>query len=421
MLAFLKKVIYNLSEVNFMTLQEISQRLGISSYPEKFNEIYLSLIGKKNIDTDSDFITSFENNYEVLREHFLFVMECWNAICKDKDLFVWYRIICKYLKSCTRAEASNIPLPADDLTPSRHMFAIYPLLAKIPDCVDSYKRHGFSYEEIKKNLIVFYNSLNLVKESTGSVGINLMYYQWILNYIYCEIYDIGSFNFQFTKLYLDAVLLKNKLISEHVILMTDGVFHKCGQILGSAGYEDEEGSFNADYEENETSFIGRIVINGYVSQNISEFKKSEWTVAAKYGDDILSVHIPRSADLSLQAIQESYLLGMKTAKERFPEYSPQYLYCRSWIIDPRLENFLQENSKITGFGRMYMRFPVKCTGRDGRYFLFSGSQERDENLPENTSLQRKIKTHYLNGGYTYASAGFVVQSDLRYPISESDK
>ncbi len=393
-----------------MSLKEIARELGIVTYPEEFEKIY----SNSRLDfsfCNIDKINAFNERFYVFREYTDAVLNAARAISENKPLATYCAVISEYLKFVTSSRvAATIPLPKVDFGIATDMFALFPLISASCDWTRRYEEHGFSEEEIKDMYKVLYISLNLSKIATGKYAFTLTYYDWTLLYTYCEIFDLGSFNFQFTKLKSSVIALKNKITGKHALMMTKGDFHRDGRLLGTPGFEDTEGSFNAEFSETDDAFIGHLACDSLASPELSVLKKSEWECVIRQGNEVLSVHIPRGADLSEEAICKSYKDAMRLARERFPEYNPKILHCESWIIDRQIEKLLGEKSRIVGFGKNFLRFPLGSThGRDGFSFVFLGHTGSETELPENTSLRRKIKELYLNGGYTYASGGFVLE------------
>ena len=394
-----------------MTLKELTGKLGIETYPEKFDEIYNNPDKLDFSFCDIKKIKEFNEKYDnVLKEYENSVMEGAKALSENKDLLTYCAVICKYIEECGIAEARAVPFPTVDLGIATDMLRFFPLFSTVPAWTRRFEEHGFSHDEIKGIYRVLYISLNLSKIGSGKYCFTQTYYGWTLLYTYCEMFDFGSFNFQFRRMTSPVILLKNKDSGKHVLLMTEGEFHKSGKILGTIGFEDTDEAFSADFSETDDAYIGHTACDSYVSPKLSTFKKSDWECVVKTGDEVISIHIPRNIDLSLEAIYASYEGGLKIAKERFPEYCPKCLFCSSWIIDAQLEELLGDKSRIVGFGKTFLRFPNKSTvGRDGFSFVFLGHNGPESELPEDTSLRRKLKNLYLTGGYTYSSSGFVVE------------
>ncbi len=392
-----------------MKLKEIAKELGILEYPEKLDEIYES---KKELVLsflDEKVLKEYDEKYNIFREHLDTVIAAAKEISANRALSTYIATVSEYVRASTIKEASAVPFPAVDLGLSTDMMRLFPLIANFPDMLMRYETRGFSYEEIKEQCTVFYNTLGLSKAVLGKSGYTSVYFGWTLLFIYTKIFNYGSFNFEFITLTPRVILLKNKNTGKHAVMMTERDFHRDGRVLGTPGFCDEEGSFSADFVETDEAYIGHTACDSLASREITTLKKSEWEYVAKRGDEVLSVHIPRGADLSPEAIWKSYEGGMKIARERFPEYDVKCLYCGSWLIDAQLEEVLGESSKIVGFGKTFLRYPISSDGRNGFNFIFMGYSGPDTDLPEDTSLQRKVKALYLNGGYTHPSGGFAVE------------
>ena len=129
------------------------------------------------------------------------------------------------------------------------------------------------------------------------------------------------------------------------------------------------------------------------------------------GDKAVSLHIPRGVDVSTESVKETVSRGMKIVRERYGE-NIKFAFCRSWLLSPNISSCLNSSSKIIEFSNVYDRFPIVSHGKELMSFLFGKSVQNYEELPENTSLQRKIKKIYLDGGYIYAGAGIITNPDF---------
>ena len=102
---------------------------------------------------------------------------------------------------------------------------------------------------------------------------------------------------------------------------------------------------------------------------------------------------------------------MRIVKERFSE-KIKFAFCRSWLLSPNVSQCLNPDSKIIAFENVFHRYPIQSTGKELMAFLFRMSPDNYEDLPEETSLQRKIKRIYLDGGYIYAGAGVITDEEF---------
>lgn len=117
----------------------------------------------------------------------------------------------------------------------------------------------------------------------------------------------------------------------------------------------------------------------------------------KANDHIINVHIPSAGKL----LQEDCLDSYKQAYDFYKEYHRDgilYMYCHSWLLEPALEEILDENSNIIKFKRNYKVF--RTDKRDvfpDAWRVFNKENVPIEELPENNSLQKRIKEYLLKG------------------------
>ena len=112
---------------------------------------------------------------------------------------------------------------------------------------------------------------------------------------------------------------------------------------------------------------------------------------------LLHVHIPSDADLSTERGDESFRMAEQFFAEHFPKTAGSKFACDSWLLSPALKELLPEGSRILQFQN---RFEVKSWNQDADDFLEWVFKRKDlplEELPEETSLQRKMKAYLLNG------------------------
>ena len=98
--------------------------------------------------------------------------------------------------------------------------------------------------------------------------------------------------------------------------------------------------------------------------------------------------------------------------ECFPEFKPKAFVCFSWLMDPQLREMLNPASKIIAFQSKFLRFPMKTNGEGACIFLFKNTLSKKYDIPtlaEDTSLQRKVKRHYLDGKYIYDHGGVLFE------------
>lgn len=135
-----------------------------------------------------------------------------------------------------------------------------------------------------------------------------------------------------------------------------------------------------------------------ISMNILRIGDLEFQFKEYDGETGIDFHIPSDAVFTREAVDASFDQAKKLLADCFPEYKYTRFTCDSWLLSPALGELLPENSKILDFQR---RFEILRRGKeeDCIEWLFQSADDTDyEKLPEQTSLQRKVKKVLLEGG-----------------------
>ena len=193
-------------------------------------------------------------------------------------------------------------------------------------------------------------------------------------------------------------------------MMCEGRFHRSGHLLGSIAATDEEGAFHADFEETEEAFAGHLA-DDYVLAERIVLPKAEWECVLRSGDDVVSIHIPRKANLTPEYVEESLREGLALTRSYYPERAFRAIVCTSWLLEPHLPELAGEASRLAAFNRLFLKHPIRDRGQAIYTFAFPGCEGMaTEDLPEETSLHRSIKAYLLAGSYVYTTAGVITAS-----------
>lgn len=116
------------------------------------------------------------------------------------------------------------------------------------------------------------------------------------------------------------------------------------------------------------------------------------------GQRYLQIHIPAYAKLSYDATVASLRQAQRFFQTFYPDEPFACFACSTWLLDPKLHNFLPDHSNIIAFQRVFS--PITRIAPDDSYrrWLYGFSDIKPENFSENTSLQRKVKEYVLSGG-----------------------
>lgn len=119
----------------------------------------------------------------------------------------------------------------------------------------------------------------------------------------------------------------------------------------------------------------------------------------------ISIHIPSDSILTSQRCDAS----LESAKEFFAKYFPEYhsrdYVCHSWLLAPELCDLLLPDSNIIAFQNRFNIQRVDYLDTEYIEWVFKVKNVSLADLPENTSLQKNMKRHLLNGGKIGAGYG----------------
>ena len=114
------------------------------------------------------------------------------------------------------------------------------------------------------------------------------------------------------------------------------------------------------------------------------------------GSREISLHIPSDADLSPASVDASFAAFRQFLAVHFPHWQDVPWVCDSWMMAPGLRAALDPDSNILAF---QLRFdPLHHSDYEAVMdWVFPPHREISENLPERTSLQRRLKALLLGG------------------------
>ena len=140
----------------------------------------------------------------------------------------------------------------------------------------------------------------------------------------------------------------------------------------------------------------------------------EYELPATSGGEI-RVHIPSDAVLTVESLRSSYDQARALIARAFPEHAGAKMSCESWLLSPQLKDFLSEDSRILLFQQGFTltgTFPSD----DIRQWVFKNPDLPTDALPENTSLQRKLKAFLLGGGVFRNGEGILLTSPWEHIV-----
>ena len=124
----------------------------------------------------------------------------------------------------------------------------------------------------------------------------------------------------------------------------------------------------------------------------------------------IGLHIPSDTRLEADRLNESLREADTFFRTYYPEWADAPRTCESWLLSPVLKELLPEGSRILKFQEAFdllETLPEDDAALEWVFYVAEGQREGLDirGLPENTSLQRKMKAMMLKGRKPGAAAG----------------
>lgn len=393
-----------------MKLLDAAASLGIGWYPEELNSIWDSLWGNVSPACDLAYIDKLQTDYDTFGNYYGLVRETAEKVNCTPLYNTWVKTGIAYGKDRPFREVNNIPTPKQDGTAVSDLLPLYILIGLAPAGIDELRQRGFSEVEIGRLMHRFWDALDINRILHGTPAINNRYFGWLTRFVKAQIFELEVLQFEIAKAPKGAVYLRNKQSGKIYPFVSEGFVHRSGQqMLGSTGFENPEGTFEAKFDEDADNFYGYGCFDCVIDTEYKAYPKCEWEVYLRPGDDMLSFHIPRGSDISPETVRQQFEMGRKIARERYPEHKGFDIHGSSWILDPSLNEIIKPSSKIAQLMDLFTRYPLKSDGDSVFIFVFDGKPDDLNDLPEDSSLRRGLKKMYLEGRYNHLYAGIVTK------------
>ena len=124
------------------------------------------------------------------------------------------------------------------------------------------------------------------------------------------------------------------------------------------------------------------------------------------GTAVLNVHIPAGEPLDVDAVREAMEYAPRFYETHFGKEFTLF-HCHSWLLSPQLKEILPEDSRIMQFQNLF-EICWMDEERQAEERVFGCLAEDPATYPEETSLQRKMKSALLEGKHFGMGCGIRV-------------
>ena len=157
--------------------------------------------------------------------------------------------------------------------------------------------------------------------------------------------------------------------------------------------------------------LGRLQYQMFFYYDKKPYNKNGKTI--KLGDKILNIHIPRGEKLDINECEKSIKQSKDFFKKYYPEYANAEYICHSWLLYSENKKYMNENSNIIKFAKLFDIVSQKQAPSQAILWLFgkkisnaqliknkatTGVYIDTNKLNAKTSLQKSAIKHINNGG-----------------------
>lgn len=403
-----------------MNINEFCERLCITHH-EHLDEYFEKALALYNscgdFAVDKERITKLDEKYNFMRNYRDEILAGCDEVKKDEALLIFVYLLAAIYKDGKTPTYSEggVSITITDV-PDRGRFdtdiaPLYSTYFFLEEMIKNYEERGLPFEIISDTLQAMELEMNDYFGIYGRVGMR-RYINWYAHWVKMDLISVGRFQFELVPFRYRVRAYRR---GDDVKLLIDNAnVHKRGMLFGTAGMTDEESRFHADITEEDGAFVG-YTTNEWGECVPDVVRLEGYREILKSGDMVLSVHIPSRLPLTPEICERSYNDAVRLIRRAYPEYDFKAIICSSWMMEKRLVEILGKETNLTKFSAPYIGFPLNSQGKGIYSFVYNLHEPiPTEELAEDTSLRRAIKTHLLKGGFVYEKGGII-------PIDNTDE
>ncbi len=129
----------------------------------------------------------------------------------------------------------------------------------------------------------------------------------------------------------------------------------------------------------------------------------------EYRDDqhTIHLHIPSGARIDLASCRASFEAMERFTADHYPDKAGYRYMVDSWLLSPALREVLGEDSRILRFQQCFTLEQWDPEGDEFMQWVYGRTDIPYAELPEETTLQRKLKQYLLRGGRIGSAWGYL--------------
>lgn len=405
------------------TLSELMTSLNSEKWPERWNDIYDSVMDDYEANglrlLNPEYYDEVSKKYDNLNEMLDTYKRIAKEVSEDENLSRLLALIAASMRDRENitADIKALGLPKSPDGAHVEKYTMLPALAMCETFDYTYsliKDRGLPPERVT-HLMRYCDGTNMVKgyqrRNEGKLG--TIHWGWFQLAVEAKLHYTSLLTLELDRKFIPRATVFQNADGEIAVAAHSEVFHRDGYILGTAGYEDEEGSFEPTLTETDDAWIAYLYDDrGFVKNETTVLKKNEWNIVLKPGDPVIDLHIPSGKPLKEELVDASFEEIREFLATYYPDKEYKGFIITSWLLSPLVFDMLEGRGNISKFGNRFVKITKKDKGTSVMSFVFL---QKDVNnvdyasLPENTSLERALKAHYLEGKRIYDTFGFLLK------------
>lgn len=401
------------------SIDALMKRVGCEKWPERWRQVYdKAMMAYENGGcpfADPAYYDELAQRYHILTEELDVYKKAAVEVAAREDLSRFLMLICIALEDeeYAKEDLDAFKEPhSDPSVPSLglDMLTGLALCSQMPRCYARLKQRNLPEEIIRDAMAAPEVTVERYRQRYGGVpGFDQL--AWYQRTAHGKLLRIGRLEIQIPATYQGFACVFENEQGEYALLAHNCQLHRDGFALGARGFEDTFGAWVADIEETPDTWRGHPYDHrGYVLRDKISLDKGAWRKILSKGDPVVALHIPAGGNFDPQTIDDSLEKIREFLRTYYSDYPYQAFACNSWLMNPKLTELLGENSNISNFCRRFMPVTRKLDGQDVFAFVFlqKDGEVNLNALPEDTSLRRRLKQYYLDGGILYEMTGIFV-------------
>lgn len=403
------------------TIQVLMEKVRCPGWPKCVEDIYEKVMARYDAQgcflTDPAYYADLAQRYGVLDKELSTFQRAAVAVGQNEAYSRYLLLIHAFLTEIpfTKAELKEFRiLPTPDASDfALDMLPGLALYSQIPSCYETLRSRRLPEDMIHELLQGPERTVESFRKlHNGAEGFHL--FKWFQRLIRGDIFTFGCLQVELHVPFTQQACVYRNAQGQHIALARECKLHPTGRMLGCRGYEESECAWEAAIAETEGYWEGYAYgPDGLVKKEKVRLEKSQWELAVAPGDPCISLHIPSKARLDNASVSESLAQIKEFLRDYFPDYPYKAIFCSSWILNPALLDLLPDKSNLACFCRRFLPMTQVAAGADVFHFVFGYADGNVPlaTLPENTSLQRALKTYYTEGNILHEMCACMINDN----------